>query len=97
MLVGILFPSIYIPNKEISNENMRMIFRHKLIHYKRRDLLFKWISLLANVIHWFNPMSYILCSNLSEACELSCDMDVTKNMTLDEPQIYMKTILELME
>lgn len=97
MLVGILFPSIYIPNKEISSESMRMIFRHELIHYKRKDLLFKWISLFANAIHWFNPLSYILCSNLSEACELSCDMEATKNMTEAEQQIYMKTILDLVE
>lgn len=97
MLVGILFPSIYIPNKEISSESMRMIFRHELTHYKRKDLIFKWISLFVNTIHWFNPMSYILCLNLSEACELSCDMDAIKNMTSDEQQIYMKTILDLVE
>jgi len=95
MLVGVLFPVIYIPYREISDENMRMVFLHELTHYKRKDLAFKWLSLFVNAVHWFNPLAYLLCSNISEACEVSCDMAVTKNMSDTEQKIYMKTILDL--
>ena len=97
MLVGILLPKIYIPCREISDENMRMVFLHELTHYKRKDLLFKWIALFVNAVHWFNPLSYLICSNISEACEVSCDMAVTKNMSDEEQKTYMKTILDLVE
>ena len=97
MLVGVLIPIIYIPCREIPDENMRMIFLHELTHYKRKDLLFKWLSLFVNAVHWFNPLAYMLCANLSEACEVSCDMAVTRNMSEREQKIYMKTILELVE
>lgn len=95
MLVGVLFPVIYIPCREIPIEHMRMVFLHELTHYKRKDLLIKWLSLFVNAVHWFNPLAYLLCANVSEACEVSCDMAVTKNMSELEQKIYMKTILDL--
>ncbi len=97
MLVGVLFPVIYIPCREIPDENMRMVFLHELTHYKRKDLAFKWLSLFVNAVHWFNPLAYLLCANVSESCEISCDMTVTKNMSDTEQKIYMKTILDLVE
>ena len=65
--------------------------------YKRKDLIIKWFALFVNAVHWFNPLSYLLSANLSEACEVSCDMEVTKNMNDEEQKLYMKTILELVE
>lgn len=97
MLVGILFPTVYIPCLEIPDNNMRMVLLHELTHYKRKDLLVKWFAILVNAVHWFNPLCYLACANLSEACEISCDMAVTKNMSEDEQKLYMQTILDLVE
>lgn len=97
MLVGVLFPVIYIPEGEISDESLRMVFLHELMHYKRKDLVFKWLSVFVNAVHWFNPLVYLLFANVSEACEVSCDMAVTKSMPEEERKLYMKTILDLVE
>ena len=97
MLVGVFFPVVYMPCKEISQEMMRLVFLHELTHYKRKDLIIKWFDFFVNAVHWFNPLSYLLSANLSEACEVSCDMEVTKNMNDEEQKLYMKTILELVE
>lgn len=97
MLVGVLFPVVYMPCKEIPLDMMRLVFLHELTHYKRKDLIIKWFALFVNAVHWFNPLSYLLSANLSEACEVSCDMEVTKNMNDEEQKLYMKTILELVE
>ena len=35
MLVGVLFPVVYIPCRKIPDENMRMVLLHELTHYKR--------------------------------------------------------------
>lgn len=95
MLVGVLFPTVYIPCREIPDDNMRMVLLHELTHYKRKDLLVKWFTILVNAVHWFNPLCYLACANLSEACEVSCDMSVTKNMPEEEQKLYMQTILNL--
>ncbi len=97
MLVGVFFPTVYIPAKSICDENMRMVFLHELTHYKRKDLIIKWLSLFVNAVHWFNPFTYILCANLSEACEISCDMAVTSKMSEEERKTYMKTIINFVE
>ena len=97
MLVGILFPIVYLPCRDIPDDSMRMILLHELTHYKRKDLLVKWFAVLVNAIHWFNPLCYLACANLSEACEVACDMSVTKNMSEEERKLYMQTILKLVE
>lgn len=95
MLVGILFPTVYIPCLDIPDNDMRMVLLHELTHYKRKDLLVKWFAILVNAVHWFNPLCYLACAALSEACEVSCDMSATKNMSEDEQKLYMQTILNL--
>ena len=97
MLVGVFFPVVYMPCKEIPHDMMRLVFLHELTHYKRKDLIIKWFALFVNSVHWFNPFSYLISANLSEACEVSCDMEVTKNMKDEEQKLYIKTILELVE
>ena len=97
MLVGVLFPTVHIPCIKIPDENMRMVLLHELTHYKRKDLLVKWFAILVNAVHWFNPLCYLACAALSEACEVSCDMSATKNMSEDEQKLYMQTILNLVE
>ena len=97
MLVGVLLPTVYIPCREIPDENLQMVFLHELTHLKRKDLVIKWLSIFTNAAHWFNPFAYLLCANLSEACEISCDMAVTKKMSNEEQKTYIKTILELVE
>lgn len=97
MLVGVFLPVVYIPCKQLPEENMRMVFLHELTHCKHHDLLIKWLAVLVNAIHWFNPFIYLLCANISEACEVSCDMAAVKDMNEEEQKLYMKTILELAE
>lgn len=97
MLVGVFFPVIYIPCRELPKDMMRLVLLHELTHYKRKDLIVKWFSLFVNAVHWFNPLAYLVCENLSDACELSCDGKVTRNMNEEEQKQYMKTILALVE
>lgn len=95
LLCGVLFPVIYIPCADIDEDKLRMVFLHELTHYKRKDLMIKWLSVFVNAVHWFDPLAYMLRANISESCEISCDMEVTKNMDEAEQKLYMKTILEL--
>ena len=97
MLVGVFFPVIYMSKKAISQESQKMIYRHELTHYKHKDLIFKWFSLVVNAIHWFNPFAYLVSANISEACEVACDMSVIKDMTEQEQKAYMNTILDLVK
>ncbi len=95
MLVGILFPVVCLPDPSLPQDHLRMVLLHELTHYKRKDLLLKWLALLVNAIHWFNPLAWLLTRSLGQACEDACDRDVTRDMTLQERKLYMSTILTL--
>lgn len=97
MLVGTLFPIIYIPIKSVDTQALKMIFHHELTHYKHGDLLYKWLTLFVNAVHWFNPFAYLLSANVNQSCEVACDMAVIKNMSDSERQFYMETILDMVE
>lgn len=97
LLVGVFFPTVYIPEKCISDEGMRMVLLHELTHYKRKDLVFKWAACISNAVHWFNPFSHLLCRNIGEVCEFCCDASVTRKLSESEKKTYMKTILDIAE
>ncbi len=97
MLAGGFFPVIYIPQNIDDEKKEKMIYRHELTHYKNGDLILKWCVLFLNAFYWFNPFCYILSSNVSEVCELSCDMSVIKKLNDKDKAFYMNTILELIE
>ena len=97
MLVGTIFPVIYIPSGGMDAETEKMVFRHELNHYKHGDLLLKWLTMLVNAVHWFNPFAYLLTANVNEACEVSCDMAVIRGLNEEEQRFYMETILKMLE
>ena len=95
MLVGLFHPVVCLPDPSLSRDHLRMVLLHELTHYKRKDLLLKWLALLVNALHWFNPLAWLLTRSLGQACEDACDQDVTRNMTPQERKLYMSTILAL--
>lgn len=97
MLTGLIKPVIYIPEREIESGELVMIFMHELTHYKRRDLWYKWFSLIVNAVHWFNPLVYMAVKSINDACELSCDERVTSGMTDGEKKQYMSVIIGLID
>lgn len=97
MLVGTLFPVIYLPMCANDEQALAMVFRHELTHYRHGDLLYKWLTLFVNAVHWFNPFAYLLSANVNQACEVACDMAVIKNMSDSDKQFYMETILNMVE
>lgn len=97
MLTGIFNPIITIPDIEYNKEKLEIIFNHELIHYKRKDLCVKIIALIVNIINWFNPIAYILKSNINLACELSLDEQLIKDMDKSKRKYYGEVILELIE
>ena len=73
MLTGLFHPTLILPRTGFSQEQRMFIFRHELAHYKRRDLWTKWVFLLAQSVHWFNPLVHILAKKANLDLENACD------------------------
>ncbi len=97
VLVGILQPRIIIPSQACAqhDEMLSHILSHELIHYRRKDLLFKWMIVFISALHWFNPLMLLIRREISRACELSCDEAAIKGMSAEQRRQYGETLLAL--
>ncbi len=93
MLIGLIRPQIILPDREYEENQMRNILLHELTHMRRRDVAVKWLMTAANAIHWFNPIIYLVRSEMNKACELSCDEAVIHAMDNADKQRYGDTLI----
>lgn len=96
-MIGIIRPTIIIPSNEYSKEEIYYILKHELQHIKRKDLEYKLMILIANGIHWFNPLIYIMRKVANMDIEICCDLDVLKNEDENEKRTYCKVLLSSIE
>lgn len=99
MLIGLLRPMIILPTFTYvqcgKEAELRYILRHELIHYRRKDILYKWFTVVVTSLHWFNPLMLLIRREIIRTCELSCDEAVIRNMSAHEKQRYGNTLLAL--
>lgn len=93
MLVGFIKPRIMLPRADYSEYELRMILKHELEHYRRGDLYKKLLLIIANAVHWFNPLVYVMRSYANRDIEYSCDERVVRGMSGQEKKDYSLTIL----
>lgn len=95
LLTGIFHPCIIIPSEELDITDFRNIISHELVHFKRKDLFYKWLIQLTACIHWFNPFVYLIIHETGRLCELSCDEAVIKNLDTKGKKEYGNTLLNM--
>lgn len=95
MLIGIFKPCIIIPDIAYTSKQLRNILLHELTHLRRFDIVIKWLTVTAVSIHWFNPLMYFIKKEINNACELSCDEGVIKNLSDEERQDYGDTLISM--
>lgn len=99
-LCGIINPKILIPLRlvnYIDNKEIRYIIIHELCHYKRKDILVTWISLLARAVHWFNPIIHLGINIMRSDCEAACDEMVLSKLDESENIYYGNTIINVLQ
>lgn len=67
---------LILPDRELSGEALNNILRHEMMHFKRKDILYKWFVALVKCVHWFNPVAYYIAKQINIECEISCDLAV---------------------
>ena len=76
IMIGFFRARIVLPACELDDKEWSYIFVHELIHYKQRDMFYKWLIQIVVCAHWFNPFVYLLEKEVNKSCELSCDEKV---------------------
>lgn len=96
-LIGIIKPRIVIPNIELSNEELEIIFRHELTHYKSNDILFRILVEIIQGMNWFNPMIVFFSHMFYDYGELTCDEKVSHQLTPSQKSTYAHLLVRLSE
>ena len=96
MLIGIIKPVIVIPQVQLRDEELKVILEHEMVHFRRKDLVYKMVGFIANVVHWYNPAAYALNKQLNMLCELSCDEKMASEMNAVDRKFYGETILQML-
>lgn len=96
MVIGLFKPILLLPDKNYSSESLYIILNHELIHFKRKDTLYKLLMFVTNVIHWFNPIVYIMINKANKNLELFCDDEVIKDKDVNFKKQYSNILLSTM-
>ena len=95
MLFGVFNPAIILPEREYTDAQLRAVLRHELTHYRRKDVLVKWLSMFACAVHWFNPIVWLVRREIDRACELACDEAVIHALDACDKQNYGETLITI--
>lgn len=72
---------------------MKWVLRHELYHCDNGDMLGRWVFLVVQAMHWFNPLMYWLIDQLEWSTELECDAKVVDGADLQARKAYSMAIL----
>ncbi len=97
MLIGFFRPRIILPIGELEDKELSFIFVHELIHYKQRDMFYKWLIQIVVCVHWFNPFVYLLEKEVNKSCELSCDEKVISVLDDTARREYGDTLISFLK
>lgn len=73
---------------------IKNMFMHELAHYKRRDVIFNYVLIFAQAVHWFNPFTWILIGRVRQDMEVAVDELAINKMNDEECKEYGRTLIE---
>lgn len=90
---GLLCTRLYLGTEPMEEEELQMIFRHELYHYRHGDIWMRRLLLLLRIFYWFCP--WFTCGRISEEyrrlSEDYVDEEVCREEDMDQ---YIRTLLK---
>ena len=99
-LVGTWRPRIIVPESVVTERSgacLRHVLAHELAHVVRADLWTNWLLLMAQLLHWFNPMAWWTIRELRAAREAACDELAIAAVGERDRPAYAATLVDLAE
>lgn len=93
--MGVFRKYVIIPERGLTEEEIYYSLKHELIHVKRADVAWRYLSLLAVLLHWFNPLVYLFFYAMSVYCEQSCDAILVRDLDKAARKRYGNLIISM--
>lgn len=91
--VGLLKSWLVLPQREYSEQELRLIFRHEAIHLMHQDSRLKFTLSFLCAAGWFIPMLWPGLGKAAEDLELCCDELATNELTEEQRKNYAGLLL----
>ncbi|MDE6601415.1 MAG: M56 family metallopeptidase [Lachnospiraceae bacterium] len=88
------FRPVIVCSRDVTSREAELLVRHELVHIRRMDVLWKLFMHLAVMLHWCNPMVWILRRDFNQVCECSCDEIVMQGKSKEEVKEYLRLMIE---
>lgn len=99
MMVGFFRPIVLLPKRceYLPEEELSLILRHELAHYRYRDLWKKLALSLFCCVFWWNPAAYFLRRSATQMQELRADAYACAGVDEETRLNYAETLLNALK
>src|ERR1019366_5146440 len=94
---GLFRPAILIPQalaENFSDEQLRAVLLHELIHLRRRDVWVNFSQALLQIFYWWHPLVWLANTRIRRVREEAVD-DAVMLALRDKAESYASTLLEV--
>lgn len=85
---------VVLPQREYSQQELALIFRHELIHICREDMSAKLFMTFCTAMCWFQPLVWVAMRKSADDFERSCDESALLDAQQDERRAYAQLLLK---
>lgn len=96
MLAGLWRPAVYLP-EEVQVSELPYVLEHEASHREARDILYVFLLMAANAVHWFNPAVYAMVRTARRDMELACDEAVLEGRPMEYRVAYGQAVLDTLK
>lgn len=94
LTIGLFSVRLILPNRKYTEEQLRLIFRHELVHICKQDCWTKFFLDFCSALCWFNPLMWLAMKKCAADLERSCDEAVLTDADDKERMLYSELILQ---
>ncbi len=95
-IAGIFRIVIVMPHiDDFSDEQLKGIFVHELMHYKHKHLFIKLLASLIEILFWWNPLMHIFRMEIDNSLEFHADSKLIEILNYREQREYLRSITKV--
>lgn len=91
--LGLFRPCIYVPVAMQNDSSLPYALRHECMHINRHHVTYKLLMQVMCALQWFNPLAWVMQTQVAKACEYACDELVTEKMNAAQRHAYGNVLL----
>lgn len=92
-LIGFFKPLIVLPMVEYTDDQLRYIIAHELMHAKNKDIVWKVLVDILCTVFWWNPIFNYLRNQLFKMIEIRNDREIIKEFDEHEIVGYLECLM----